>query len=268
MMVWLNTGLVPEDVASINISDRGFTLGDGVFETFAVQHGRVLRLKEHLDRLRLGCAVLKFSYPDIDLVSALYETVTSNDQKEGVLRLTLSRGCAARGLLPPIKSHPTLVITAASRPERDDPACCYIARGTRRNEHSPLSRIKALSYLDNILALQEAVDRGGNEALLLNTSGNAVCSSRANLFMVQAETIYTPFVEDGALPGIMRSVLMEKMPIVEKKLQPLDLYQADEIFLTNSLGIRSVREVDGRGIGQDNNYPVTRKVSEILAYQG
>jgi len=265
MIVWINQKLVPEALATIHVADRGFTLGDGLFETLVAKNQIPLYLQEHLDRLRSGCSVINLPYPSIDVTGAIQETLVANQLTEAIVRLTLSRGRAGRGLVPPVETLSTLVITATPLEVSCEPAHCWIAEKTRRNEYSPLTRIKALPYLDNILALQEAIQRGGNEAILLNTAGRVAASSRANLFVVKEGHIITPPVLQGALPGTIRSMLMKKWPIYEQKIRPHELFQADEIFLTNSLALRSVMTVNGKPIGLSNHYPMTQKMRDLLA---
>ncbi|MDI4658763.1 aminotransferase class IV, partial [Xanthobacter autotrophicus] len=109
MKLWLGTGLVEEDEARLSPFDRGFTLGDGLFETMRVREGAVLRLEAHLPRLTAGAGVLGLPLPSLDLAAALAATAAANALAEGVLRLTLSRGTGPRGVLPPAEPNPTLV---------------------------------------------------------------------------------------------------------------------------------------------------------------
>jgi branched-chain amino acid aminotransferase len=249
MIVWLNDALVEAVEARIDPADRGFQLGDGLFETIAARGGKILWLESHLARLKLGCEVLRLPYPALDFKTAIEATFTANQFTDAAIRLTLTRGPASRGLLPPGKPQPTLLISAASWPGSPPPARCMIATITKRNEHSPLASIKSISNLDNILARQEAVARGGNEAILLNTKGHVAESCVANLFIVKDQRVVTPPVEDGALPGIMRAAVLGAYNGIQSSLTVEDLITADGIFLTNSLGIRTVASIDGKAVG-------------------
>lgn len=264
MMMWLNTGLIDDAVPSIFPADRGLTLGDGVFETIAARHGGILRLEAHLDRLKQGCAVLGIPFPTLDFLSALTAVLEVNHMLEAVLRVTVTRGVAPRGVLPPLDQTPTLLITAAPFPQIPASIRCVIVQGTRRNEYSPLCRIKALPYLDNILALQEAVAQGGDDAIILNTSGRVAEASRANIFIVRAGQILTPPVKDGALPGVTRAALMRAMPVNEWGLWPEDLYQAEEMFLTNSLGVQSVISINGLTLNRHMARSILPDIKVIL----
>ncbi len=168
---FLDGGIVDQRSAGIALSDRGFTLGDGVFETFRVRDGAVVDIPGPSGTADGGagypCVSAAMSL-DRDLAHHLNETREANGIAEGVLRLTVTRGKGARGLAPSPDAVPTVCITAAGLPSRPDSFTAVIAARTRRNEFSPLSRIKSLGYLDNMIALGEANGRGADDAVLLN----------------------------------------------------------------------------------------------------
>ena len=258
-VIHLNGRLLPAADARIDPADRGLTLGDGLFETIRARDGHALRLSRHLARLRAGATVLGLEVPtsDRDLDRCLTETLAANGLGDGVLRLTLTRGPAGRGLVPRSPTSPTLMITASGYDSPGGPASAIIATVTRRNEHSPLAGCKCLNFLDNILARREAEKRGADEALLLNTAGRLAEASAANLFLVLGAELLTPPLDDGALPGVMRADVMERLGGRVCPLAPADLARASEAFLTNSLGIRPLTRVDGVPLGDGSPGPVT-----------
>lgn len=247
MMVWLDGGLIAAEAARIAPSDRGFTLGDGLFETLAVHGGEMARLPAHLARLAAGARVLGLPVPPFDLPQVATALLQANGLSDAVLRLTLTRGTGPRGVLPPAQPSPTLLVTAAPMAAPAGPARLVVATVTRRNEHSPLSRIKSLNYLDNILARQEAQARGADDALLLNTQGRVAESTIANVFLVLEGALVTPPLSEGALPGVMRAEILAR-GAAERPIAVDDLAAASEVFLTSSLGVRSVRKVAGRAL--------------------
>lgn len=230
MIVWINGDLIESADARINPADRGFTLGDGLFETLAVRSGEILRFDAHCARLKRGCEVLDLPYPAGDLAKAIGSTLEVNHFSDAVVRLTFTRGAALRGIAPSGPSSPTLLIAVSGWPGSPPPARCIIAGVTRRNERSPLARIKSINYLDNILARQEAITRGANEAILLNTRGFVAEATVSNLFIVKEGRIFTPPISDGALPGTMRAEAIEIFSCQEKTLMPDDVYAADGVF--------------------------------------
>jgi len=259
--------LVAASKARVDFVDRGLTLGDGLFETIAVRDGRAARLNAHLIRLRDGADIIGLNVPlgDQELSTALQDVIDANGISEGILRLTLTRGPAPRGLLPPVPAQPSLLITGAAQDETMAKGVnAVIATVTRRNEHSPLSGIKTIGILDEILAAREAALRGADEALLLNSSGNLAEATVANLFLVIDGGTVTPPVIDGALPGVMRAEVIKVLAAAERTLKPADLAIASEAFLTNSLGIKPLIMVDGAPIGDGKSGPVTAKAQKIV----
>lgn len=231
----------------INASDRGFTLGDGLFETLLVEDQQVRHLDAHLDRLAQGCLVIGLPAPERSQVeSAIVRALASSGPGRQALRLTWSAGLGGRGLDRPDTLAPGLSATCATAP-LPDAARLVIADAVRRNEHSPASRLKTLSYLDNVLAREEARAAGANEAVMLNTAGHLACAAAANLFWIRDGRVFTPALGCGALPGITRGRLMA-LHAVEAVIQGPDaLLKAEAVFLTNSLnGVRAVERLDDR----------------------
>ncbi|OFX12009.1 MAG: 2-keto-4-methylthiobutyrate aminotransferase [Alphaproteobacteria bacterium RIFOXYD12_FULL_60_8] len=263
--VFINGRLVPFEDASIALNDRGFTLGDGVFETLRVRNGVPLRREAHLARLQSGSALLGIPCPT-DLSEAMDSVLAANGHGEGVMRLTLTRGPGPRGLLPPDPPHPTVVIAVTPLPPPMPAVRAVIAETTRRNEHSPLCRCKTLNYLDNVLARLEAERHGANEAILLNTEGLLAETTVANLFVVKDGAVLTPRLSDGALPGVLRGVLIPALKARECGLTVEDLLTADEVFVSNSLGVRPVLWVGERQIGDGAEGPITRRAKDIDNY--
>jgi branched-chain amino acid aminotransferase len=257
-LVWLNGRIIDLTEAHISAKDRGFLLGDGVFETMPVYSGLVFDLDAHLARLSAGLDLLNFAGA-VDLFKlrgGIADYLAAEEMARAVLRLTVTRGAGPRGLLPPEAPSPVLLMTLSPMPPlAAEPLSLQVAAVTRRNEFSPLSRIKALPYLDNVLALQEARDHGADEALLLNTQGRIACAAAANIFALRGSRLETPPVSDGALPGTMRALVLALAPKlglapVEAPLGIADLAGADEVFLTNCIRrITPVKNCDGKPIG-------------------
>jgi branched-subunit amino acid aminotransferase/4-amino-4-deoxychorismate lyase len=240
----------------IDPTDRGFTLGDGLFETVLVEDGQVRRLDAHLARLNAGCDALGLPRPGEIALPPL--------PVEGrhALRLSWSAGVGGRGLDRPPAITPQLTITLAPAPLAG-PARLITARTVRRNEHSPASGLKTLSYLDNVLARAEARARGGDEAVMLNTAGNLACAAAANLFWIADDRLFTPALGCGALAGITRARLMAAHPVEEVVAGRDALDRADALLLTNSLsGVRHVGALDGRSLAP---HPLAARLASLLA---
>jgi branched-chain amino acid aminotransferase len=262
MKISINGVITDGDAARIDPRDRGFTLSDGVFETIAVRNGQSARLARHFERLREGLAVLGMTLAtdDVTLASWAADVLIANETVDAVVRVTVSRGVGARGIVPPDHPTPTIVITLAPLPPPAAPARVMIAITTRRNEHSPTSRIKSLGYLDNILARQEAAAGGFDDALMLNTAGNVVCGTVANLFALIDGELLTPPVSDGALPGLARADVITLARAAERTLTREMLSRASEVFLTNALGLRPVIAIDGATVGDGEPGLITQLI--------
>lgn len=246
----LNGTLDDAEALCLHPGDRGLTLGDGVFETIAVRGGRAQRLDAHLDRLRRGLETLAFARMPAEARAAVTRVIEANALTTGAVRLTVTRGPAARGLAPQGTGPPTVLATASAAAPPRDPVTAVVSTRVRRNEHSPTSGVKSLSYLDNVLARQEAAERGADEALLRNTAGHVVEATVANLFAVFDGELVTPPLADGALPGVLRAAVRAAGPVREARLTPDALLRAEEIVLTNSLSVRAVVALDGHPIGE------------------
>lgn len=139
---------------------------------------------------------------------------------------------------------------------------------TKRNENSLTSRIKSISYLDNIFAKKEAVTHDFDEAFLLNSKQNVAEGSISNIFIVKNDTVSTPPIIDGALPGVVRHVILNELNIEDLKIQETHigveaLMDADEIFITNALmGVKPIHQIDTKKLNPD--FPVTTQISNTF----
>lgn len=246
-MPWLNGRLLTAEAARIDPADRGFTLGDGLFETIRVQDGRGVWLDRHLARLAAGCAVLGIPrrFDDAALAGACAAVIVAEGIRAGALRLTVSRGPGPRGVLPPPSPEPTMLITGHVGAAPGTPVALVVARGTCRNQRSALSRIKSLNALDAVIARREAASQGADDAVMLNTEGRVAETTIANLFASIGGAWVTPPVGEGALPGIMRGAVLARLGAAERPLTVTDLEQAEALLLTNALSIRAVARLGG-----------------------
>jgi len=261
MRASLNGTLIDADAPALAAGDRGFTLGDGVFETLAVRNGQVRRPARHLDRLFQGLAVLGIAPPDrTDLTAALDDTVAANALDDGALRLSVSRGPGGRGVATAGAGPPTVLVTAQAGRPPQEPLSAVVARDVRRNPKSPTSRIKSLSYLDSVLARREAERRGAGEALLLEARGHLSEASVANVVLDLDGAAVTPPLADGALPGVTRAVLLDAGLLAVARVPAPALRRAREIVLINSLGVRAVVCLDGRAVGTGADGPLCRRL--------
>lgn len=278
-VLWVNGRFVGEDEKVLTAVDRGFTLGDGVFETMRASNGVIWGLVEHLTRLHRGAEILEIPLaPQPSLMDGLEDVLARVPAEEVTLRLTLSRGPdLGRGIGILVCAEPTVVIRAAPymryAPELYAKGMNAAIVSIRRNETSPLARIKSCNYGDAILARREALEKGCEEALLLNTRGELASASVANLFIVAEGRLMTPPEASGVLPGITRGRVLQAakllgLPAEEVPFYPETLLSAEEAFLTNTLmGIMPLTAVDQHIIGTGWPGPVVRELGLALALQ-
>lgn len=244
--IWINGRFVDERDARVPVFDRGFMYGDGVFETMRSYAGTVFRLDEHLKRLVTGCAVLGIRPPGgrKGLQEIVRRTLKRNQLASAYLKVIVTRGAGRFGIGYRDAFRPTTVVIAKEfegYPERMfvDGISAKVV-GIRQNEQSVLSRVKSLNFLGYILARFEAKAMGCDEAILANTKGNIAEAATSNIFLVKNQTLITPSLTSGILPGIARSTVIAiaaklGLTVKERAVTPADLRRADEIFLTNSL---------------------------------
>ncbi len=252
MIFWLN-GDYQENPMAIDITDRGFLLGDGVFETLLVEAGIPVFLDAHLDRLKTGLAALSISAAILDnigdIIAGLAEKNDLGSEKASA-RITLTRGRSDRGLLFATSDSmtATLLVTLTRAPANtvNKPLNLVMSQYTRCGA-SIASRYKTTNYLDNILARNEAEAAGADEAIMMNCRGRVACASSANIFTIKEDgDVLTPPCSEGALNGIVRRLLLgcaaEAGVNISEAPLGFDLLQQGAPFLTNSLiGLRQAR---------------------------
>ncbi|CAN5606742.1 aminotransferase class IV [soil metagenome] len=237
--------------------DRGLLLGDGLFETLLWVDGHLRCLDAHLDRLAGGCQTLGLPPLDRDAAAHLCRAAPAEagiETGRAAVRLTLTAGSGGRGLDRPEAPVVRLVARAAATPPITSPASLVLAK-TRRNEGSPASRLKTLSYLDNVLARGEARAAAADEAVMLNNRGELACASAANLFWITGGKLFTPALSCGVLNGITRARVLKRAAALGVETAVVTagveaLQAAEAAFLTNSLiDIRTVAGFADRTYG-------------------
>jgi branched-chain amino acid aminotransferase len=241
-IAWFNDRLVDINDPCISLMDRGMLYGDGLFETLRVYTGQLFRLEAHRNRLCRAAEKLRIPLPTgLERLSATIQAVCkANNRLEGAVRVTLTRGIALSGLDPEPNQPPTLQITTAPLRDGLDQSMHLVPVALRRDETSPLSQIKSLNYLPNILARFEVKEHEADEGLLLNTEGYIAEGTISNVFWIKDGVLYTPSPDCGILSGIAREVVIESahamgIQVIEGKFPLSALEEAQGIFMTNSL---------------------------------
>jgi len=259
MFVFLNGRILPAAEAFVPLTDRGFLLGDGLFETARVAGGKPFRFAQHLERLSRGADFLKIKLPftakEIQKFAA--QLIEKNNLPDCVLRLTLTRGAGARGYSIKGADKPTLAMTLHPLPPTnpDEPLqWSLITSAYRIPAGDALASFKTTSKILNVLARAEAEEQGADEALLLNTNGEVAETAGGNIFWIYHDTVCTVPTGRGVLPGITRAVVLEicqslGLAVNKRVIKPEHLRKAEGIFVTQSaLGIIPVAAFDGQPV--------------------
>ena len=273
--IYLNGELVQQEEAALSVLDRGLLYGYGLFETMRSYGGHVFRPEEHYRRLCEGAARLAMDLPLSlsDLADAVHAVLERNEMTDAYLRLTLTAGALPSGGASGAHGDATVVLFAGTLSEY--PPALYrrgmaaVTSAVRRNETSPLSRVKSLNYLDNLLAREDARRRDAEEAILLNTRGFVAEGSASNVFLVREERLITPSIESGALAGITRQAVLELassvgLEAVQSEVESSAFWGAAEAFLTNSvMEVMPLTRLDGRPIGSGRPGPATKELRRL-----
>jgi len=278
VLVYLNGALVPRAEANVSIFDAGFALGDGVWEGLRLHHGRLLFLDAHLDRLFAGATAigLHLGMDRAQITNALYQTTQGNGMTDGAhLRLMVTRGPKATVNQDPRNAlgQPTVVITAEYKVQPVHIAGSGLKLATVGIRCTPAHmfdmRLNSHSRLNLIRALLEAIERGADEALMLDPDGNVASCNATNFFCVQGGTVLTAG-DDFCFNGITRGNVIalcraNGLDIKVGNFSPDQARDADEAFVTGTLGgITPVREIDGRALG-DPPGPITARLRALYA---
>lgn len=236
--------------------DRGFSFGDGVFETLRWQGGNAPLLDYHLGRLELGCQRLAISLSRTRLngeLQAFWERLAQITD-EAVVKIQVTRGEGGRGYAIDPDAFPTIVISAFEHSDFSAQREQGIELGFCRQPISSgvmLAGIKHLNRLENVLLKQEALEQGYNDALVCDAEGRLVETTAANIFFVTAGVLYTPTLNRAGVAGVIRRLIIDQvapeltLEVAEQNCPLQDLWSADEVFICNSLmGVVPVTRID------------------------
>ena len=229
---WVDGAIVAAGTAAVSPVDHAIIVGDGVFETLKVVDGVPFALTRHLGRLKRSADGLGLTEPDDVVVRAAVAETLAADPEAGRLRITWSSG---PGPLGSDRGDGPGTLLVASSPGTVWPEVVrvHMCEWTR-NERGALTGLKTTSYAENVRALEAAHRRGASEALLTNTQGRLCEGTGTNVFLVVDGVLVTPPLSSGCLPGITRELVLELADVVERDVDPREIAEASEAFLTSS----------------------------------
>ncbi|MDG1521344.1 MAG: D-amino acid aminotransferase [Yoonia sp.] len=274
ILIYVDGRIVPRDQAVVSVYDSGFMLGDGVWEGMRLYNGKWAFLDEHMDRLFEAAKAI-----DLDIgmdrkgvISALLETQKANGMTENAhARLMITRGVKVLPFQHPSlsQSGPTFVIIMEhSQPKIPRPITLATVPHLRGLPMTQDPKLNSHSKLNCILACIAAQKAGADEALMLDINGFVNTTNACNFFIVRKGAVWTS-TGDYCMNGITRQKVIDlcranDIPVFERNFSLVDIYGADEAFLTGTFGAQTpVGSLDGRVIGTGELGPITTKLRAL-----
>ena len=275
--IWFDGELVPWRDAKVHVLTHSLHYGLGCFEgvrAYKTDRGTaIFRLEEHTDRLFRSAHILGMKIPfDADTLNrAQCEVVRENGLESAYLRPLAFYGSEGMGIRADmLQTHIAIAAWSWGAYLGEEGLKKGIkvrtSSFTRHHVNITMCRAKACgNYINSILALQEALASGCDEALMLDASGYVMEGTGENIFVIRDGVVYTPDLT-SALEGITRDTVMRLMaemdiPVREKRITRDEVYIADEVFFTGTAAeVTPVRELDGRRIGSGSRGPITERV--------
>ncbi len=278
LLININGRLYPREEAKVSVFDSTVQGGDAVWEGLRVYQGRIFMLDAHLNRLIDSAKAMDFAgIPSVQSIrDEIFKTLEANQMRDEThIRLTLSRGeKTTSGMNPRLNIFGCTLIVLAEwkQPVYDPDGILLITSSIRRNPPQCIdSKIHHNNLINNILAKIEANHAGVDDAIMLDINGYVSETNATNIFLVKNKMLLTPFA-DSCLPGITRSVIFHlaaenRIPISEKRITLAEIYTAEEIFVTGTMGeITPVLQVDGRKISEGIRGKMTEEIQKLYTY--
>lgn len=275
--VFINGKFVAAERASISVFDSAYLYGEGLFETILAVKGRIPLLRDHLNRLIRGTKFLGIPLPlDREQLSqAIARTLVVNKLQDAYIRVNVSAEEAALGRRQrqPADTH----IVIITKPPDPYPDILY-KRGARLivvrdlvNDADDVARIKTTNYLTKMLGRRQVQARRADEGILLNARGTVSECTSSNIFLVKGQTLWTPSLSEGLIPGVVRKCVLAlarrlRISVKEATLALKRLENADELFITSTLkGIMPVARLEQTTFVRPIPGPVTGRLMQAYA---
>lgn len=274
VLIYVDGQITPKAEAKVSVFDSGFMLGDGVWEGLRLYNGRWAFIDEHLDRLFAAAKAIDLSIGlnREQIKEALLETQKANNMvSDAHARVMITRGIKSRPFQHPSlsKSGPTIVmILEHSRPKIPRPVRLATVPHMRGLPMTQDPKLNSHSKLNCILACIAAEKAGADEALMLDVHGFVNTTNACNFFIVRGGEVWTS-TGDYCMNGITRQKVIDlcrdnEIPVFERNFSLVDVYSAEEAFLTGTFGAQTpVGEIDGRIIGTGEIGPMTKQLRSL-----
>lgn len=271
--VWMNGQVLPLAEAKVGVEDRGYQFADGVYEVVRIYQRKPFTLSEHLERLERSCEGIRLhdAFDRATLATAIRSFIDQHGPNDGMVYLQVTRGVAPRNHVNPPKATPVALFYTRPLPAVPAPGTGEgVKLHTVPDERWRRCWIKSIALLANVLAKNEAVEAGADEAVFLEDGIISECSASNLLAVIDGKVVTHP-VGLKVLPGITRLVLTQLakdlgIEFVERPLREDEARNADELFITSTTReLNWVSHWDGRPVAGGGCGPITRKLHEAYA---
>lgn len=270
MIVYFNGQFLAKEEVRISPDDRGFLFADGVYEVIRSYGPKPFKMKEHLQRLDRSLREIRIDYPDAEKLGPVAEKLIQMNQSAGseftTIYIQVTRGAAPRKhTFPEEKVPPTVYMSASpgvsQREKIEKGVKVILVPDIRWNRCD----IKSISLLPNVLANQQAKEKGAEEAVFVR-DGIVTEASHTNFYTVFEGRVLTHPVNQHILPGITREIIVAlchdlKVPFGDELIREKDLPRAQEMFLSGtSMEVTPIVQVDDWKVGNGEPGPVTARL--------
>ncbi len=271
-VVYFDGRYLEKSEVRVSPDDRGFLLGDGIYEVAAAYDGRFVALDKHMDRLRHSLTEARIDTSVADPLETVFQELLERngfgESGKAMIYLQVTRGAAPRThAFPRNGCRPTVYAYAAPFPDMGDLAS-GIAAITRPDMRWSRCDIKVISLIANVLANQEAKESGAFEAILVR-DGVALEGTHTSFFAVKDNTVRTAPLSNLILPGITRELVIEEclragIEVVEEPVKSDDLTRMDELFITGTTTeVVPITRLDGNPVGDGSPGALTMKIADL-----
>ena len=275
--IYINGDFFHRNEAKISVFDSGYLVGDGVWEALRLHKGTLVFLEDHLERLFQSCKAvsINLNLNKEEILSIINQTLEINNMYDNVhVRIMITRGIKKTPSQDPrlTVSGPNIVIIPeykkASNESKEKGVSLFTSTIRRGSPDYLDPRLNCHSKLHEVLALNQAIAAGADEALMLDVNGFVATCNATNFFIIKNNEVWTSTGE-YCMNGITRAKVIDvckenNIKCIQKNFSLFDVYGADEAFVTGTFGgLTSVHTIDNKKIGDNNYYTLTNKLSEL-----
>lgn len=268
--VSLNNIIKPAEELTLSLNNRGFFYGDGFFESVRVFNGKPFNFKNHLKRIRFALKILSLDIKisEIDLLNTIEILLNKNNIiKGGRLKIVIYRESSGKYFADTDEAYifmqAELLTSNKFLINREGLKLDWYEK--ERKAKTYISNIKTLNSLHYVLAAKYAQKNNLDDAILLNTDSRPIESSNSNIFFIKNNIIYTPKIQEGCVSGTMRALILSILKVQEISAEKTSILNADEIFLSSSMGIKWIKEISHQKF-QNYSYAtnVIRELNQLI----